>query len=180
MEAIVACALHDGAIGYKGGIPWVLPSDLARFKQITCEHPQGLVNAVIMGRRTWASLGKKLPGRMNVVISRTLRVEDDPNVHVFESLSDAYAVLDSQCNIHKIFVIGGESLYEEAMASGTCETIHVTLIHNYKDEADTFFPFDRLVQNYVSTYNSDLYQENGVIFSFHTYQRKQHKKKKIW
>jgi len=100
---IAAMERNSRVIGRGNSIPWSLPKDLARFKQITMGH------TIVMGRCTFESIGRKpLPGRRNVVISSTVRTSE--GVTVMRSLSEA-AALDGE-----IFVCGGAALYREAMS----------------------------------------------------------------
>lgn len=112
----VAAVASNGVIGNEGGIPWKLPSDFKWFKQLTLDH------VVIMGRKTWDSLPKKpLPKRYNIVVtSKPLNVEtDEPfdyagNVFATSDLTDALSIGMFEARRRrqdKIFVIGGESLY---------------------------------------------------------------------
>ena len=102
---VVAAVASNGVIGARGGLPWHLPEDLKHFKAITYGHP------VIMGRRTWDSLGKPLPGRENIVVTRspTLHV---PGASIAASLEAALA-LCSRATV--AFVIGGGELYAAAL-----------------------------------------------------------------
>ncbi len=103
---LVAAVAANGVIGAWGRLPWHLPEDLQRFKTLTYGHP------VIMGRRTWDSLGKPLPGRDNIVVSRR-RALDAPGASVADSLEAALALcVDSPV----AFVIGGGELYAAALA----------------------------------------------------------------
>jgi dihydrofolate reductase len=102
---LVAAVARNGTIGAKGQLPWHLPEDLKHFKKITLGHP------VIMGRRTWESLGKPLPGRENIVISRQ-RGFDAPGASVAASLPAAIALCAGE---PVVFVIGGAELYTAAL-----------------------------------------------------------------
>ncbi len=126
MITIIACIDAAGGIGKDGTLPWHLKPDLLRFKLLT----RG--STIIMGRKTWESIGG-LPRRHSVVItSRNL-----DNVETYTSLTDAIAQYPSA------FVIGGSQLYDEAFSFA--HTILITRLHNqYK--CDTFFPMHRLKQ----------------------------------
>jgi len=123
---VVACA-ENRVIGRSGGLPWRLPDDLRRFRRLTVGH------AVLMGRRTWESIGRPLPERRNVVV--TSRPLDVPGVEVHPSFGAALAALTSgdpaPC------VIGGEALYAAALPEAT--RIERTLVHA-EPEGDAFFP----------------------------------------
>ena len=121
----------NGVIGKNGQLPWNLPEDLKHFKRLTLGHP------VIMGRRTWESLKRPLPGRDNIVVT-TQAGYDAPGAAVANSLEGALAL----CQGERIaFVIGGTRLFAESLpiAAG----IVMTEIHRDYD-GDTWFPeYDR-------------------------------------
>jgi dihydrofolate reductase len=122
----------DGAIGKDGKVPWRIPEDLKHFKNVTMGH------AIIMGRKTWDEVGKPLPGRRNLVVSRQpgLALE---GAAVFATLDAAIAA--ARATDPEPQIIGGSTIYEAAMPLAT--RIHLTEVHRVVD-ADTFFPpFDR-------------------------------------
>lgn len=108
--AIIAAVARNGVIGRDNGLPWRLPADLRRFKTLTLGHP------VIMGRRTWESIGRPLPGRRNLVVSRNSDYAA-PGAELFASLARALAA----CAGHpgEVFVIGGAELYALALPAAT-------------------------------------------------------------
>jgi dihydrofolate reductase len=111
---LVAAVAANGIIGAAGQLPWRLPEDLQHFKHLTMGHP------VIMGRRTWESLGRPLPGRENIVVS-TRRGYEAPGAAVASSLDAALALCIGE---PVAFVIGGTRLFEAALplASGLVMT----------------------------------------------------------
>jgi dihydrofolate reductase len=118
------------------GIPWHIPQDMKHFYKITTTKSP-LKNAVIMGRKTWDSMQQKpLKNRINVVISSTLSNETE--IVLAQSLQDA---LNKLKNVGHIFVIGGASVYQDALAHPMCTTAHVTWIHEHY-VCDTFFPIE--------------------------------------
>lgn len=130
---------HDGAIGFEGGMPWHLPEDMRRFKELTVSHP------VIMGRKTWESLSPKyrpLPNRDNIVVSRD-PTYTAPGATVVDSLDDALdlarqeAIPDDGLDRSEIWIIGGGQLYREAMPFA--DKAYVTQISMHAD-ADTYAP----------------------------------------
>ncbi len=128
---LVAAVAANGVIGRDGRLPWHLPEDLKHFKRLTLGHP------VIMGRKTWESLSGPLPGRDNIVVTRTAGYEA-PGAAVASSLEAALVLCAGE---PVVFVTGGEGLFAEAMpvASG----LVLTEIHR-DFEGDTRFPhFDR-------------------------------------
>ena len=128
---LVAAVASNRVIGASGKLPWHLPEDLRHFKALTYGHP------VIMGRRTWDSLGKPLPGRDNIVVTRSRRFEA-PGASVACSLE---AALDLGANSPVAFVIGGGGLYVAALAYEDA----LLLTEIQRDyEGDARFPaFDR-------------------------------------
>ena len=130
ISLIVAMA-RNYAIGLNGQMPWHLPADLKHFRAITMGHP------IIMGRKTFAAIGKPLPGRRNLVISHNPDFKAE-GAEVFNQIDSALA----QCaDLEQVFIIGGASLYEAMLARA--DFLYLTEID--KDfEGDTFFPeFDR-------------------------------------
>ena len=129
---IVAAMAENRVIGKDNAIPWPLKEGLGNFKELTMGWP------CIMGRKTWDSLPKKpLPGRLNVVISSSVpenmsSVPQEPLF--FTSLS---AAIEHCANYEKVFIIGGESIYKQALS--LADKIELTLIHKEYD-GDTFFP----------------------------------------
>lgn len=124
MKAIVAMA-RNRVIGAAGAIPWHLPLDFKWFKRATME------GVVVMGRRTFESIGRPLPGRRNVVLSRSARFEGVEMLPSFEALDEAaYAPAP-------VWIIGGGALYERALP--VCSDLFLSLVDG-EPEGDTFFP----------------------------------------
>lgn len=146
MEIIVAYAHPSGAMGYNNTIPWLLKSDIQRFKHITTLCPDGCVNAIVMGRRTWESLPMRpLPNRINIVISSSLESCTQTGMIVKPTLQDAMKYITNEMHIvHKVFVIGGSSLYKEALQRCDCECVHATIVYGFSGSHDTCFPIDML------------------------------------
>src|SRR5260221_3655445 len=101
---LIAAVAANGVIGREGQLPWHLPEDLKHFKRLTLGHP------IIMGRRTWESLGRALPGRDNIVVTRTPGY-DAPDAAVASSLEAALALCSGEL---VAFVIGGQQLLAES------------------------------------------------------------------
>jgi dihydrofolate reductase len=129
--ALVAAIAGNGVIGNGGNLPWRLPSDLKRFKQVTMGRP------VIMGRKTWESIGRPLPGRLNIVVSRSTAFGAE-GVLRSGSLSEA---LETAAKAHpgpgEVFVIGGGELYLQAMPMA--RRLYITHV-DAAPEGDTHFP----------------------------------------
>ncbi len=124
---IVVAVARNGVIGDRGKLPWHLPSDLRHFKETTMGHP------LVMGRKTFEAIGKPLPGRENIVLSRDA-ARSFPGCKTCRSLADA---LDYCKDKEKIFVIGGGELFRAALP--VTDTIIVTALE--RDVAgDVTFP----------------------------------------
>ena len=130
--AMVVAIGDNGAIGKDGKVPWRIPEDLKHFKNVTMGH------AIIMGRKTWDEVGRPLPGRRNLVVTRNPGLVL-AGAEVFASLEDAIAA--ARTTDDEPHIIGGCTIYAAAMPMAT--RIHLTEVHR-NVEADTFFPpFDR-------------------------------------
>jgi len=125
--SLVVAADEQGGIGREGRLPWHLPEDLKRFKALTLGKP------IVMGRRTWDSIGRPLPGRRSIVVSRSpeLKIE---GATVAGSLE---AALHAAGEVPEICVIGGAEIYRLALPRA--DVIHLTRVHTTVD-ADTFLP----------------------------------------
>ena len=135
--AIVVAMAENRVIGRDGGLPWRLPADLARFRALTMGKP------IIMGRRTHESIGRVLDGRHNIVLSNQ-RGFQTPDFHVREltmvhSLKEAFkkAREVASNNVKEIAIIGGASVYEQALP--VADRIHLTVVHA-SIEGDVRFP----------------------------------------
>jgi dihydrofolate reductase len=153
---LVAALAANGVIGKDGGLPWHLPEDLKHFKRLTLGHP------VIMGRRTWESLGKALPGRDNIVVTGHAGYEA-PGAAVASSLEAALAL----CAAEPVaFVIGGRRLFAEALpvAAG------LVLTEIQRDfPGDTWFPeYDRA--KWRETQREAHAAADGMRFDFVLYE----------
>jgi dihydrofolate reductase len=124
---LILARARNGVIGAGGGLPWHLPEDLAFFKRTTMGHP------IVMGRKTWESIGRPLPGRRSVVVTRD-RGFSATGAEVVHSLDEAIALC---CTAEEIFVIGGAHLY--AVALPRADRLLLTEIHA-DFEGDTFLP----------------------------------------
>jgi dihydrofolate reductase len=126
---IIAAMAENRVIGRNNTLPWSLKADMARFRELTLSWP------CIMGRKTWESLPKRpLPGRPNIIVSRTLAAADTPEAAILPSLQEAIQHCE---HYQKIFICGGASIYREALP--LAHTIELTVIHT-QYEGDTFFP----------------------------------------
>ena len=151
--ALIAAIGRNRVIGKDGVLPWHIPQDLKRFKQLTTGH------AVLMGRRTFESLGKPLPRRRNVVVtSRPI-----PGVETFHSVNAALQVLAEE---EKVFVIGGARLYGRLLREA--DELYLTFVHLDVD-GDSYFPeYEEVIQNHFR----EVHREEHGDFTFVDYQRR--------
>lgn len=126
--SLVLAVAENGVIGKDNQLPWHLPADLKFFKQLTSG------NTVIMGRKTYESIGRPLPNRRNLVVSRNEGFTA-AGVEVYTSLGDA---LKSSLGEDEVFVIGGGTIYSKALELDVVERIYMTLVHADID-GDTHF-----------------------------------------
>lgn len=163
--ALVVAIAENGVIGVAGGLPWKLSSDMAFFKRCTMGKP------IIMGRKTYESIGRALPGRTNIVVSRQAGYQPE-GVIVLNSLE---AALDHGRSIaladraDEVAVIGGANIYEQAMEAA--DRLYVTHV-KAKPEGDVFFdPIDPLVWREVAREAFDAGPKDDVGFDIVTYER---------
>ena len=130
MNLSIIVAIGEGnVIGKKNGLPWYLPSDLKHFKTLTNGH------VIIMGRKTFESIGKPLPNRMNVVLAREMDYKLEGCI-VAHSLDEALALPEVQ-NDSEAFIIGGGEIFRQTM--DRVQTLYVTEVH-HNFEGDVYFP----------------------------------------
>ena len=168
MEIVLIVAVADnGVIGAGGAIPWRLKSDMQRLKAITTGKP------VVMGRKTFLSLRRPLPGRTNIVVTNDARFRGD-GVIVTNSVGDARAVAlgDAlrRC-VSEIAVIGGAEIYAQFMDSA--DRLEITEVHA-RPEGDTFFAaIDGAVWQEVARVRNPAGPDDSAAFSYVTYRRRQ-------
>ena len=157
---LIAAVGKAGVIGVENRLPWHLKADLQRFKRLTTGRP------VIMGRKTWESLGRPLPGRQNIVISRN-RDYRAAGAQVVASLDQA---IRDYAGVSSIFVIGGAQIYAAALPFA--DALELTEV-DASIQGDAFFPeFDRdqYVESFREHHEAD--SENDHAFDFVSYRRK--------
>lgn len=158
MISIIVAHSSNRVIGRDGGLPWRLPSDLRRFRELTTGH------TVVMGRRTYESLPdayRPLPERRNLVLSRDPGYRVD-GAEVFADLEQALAACEGEC-----FVIGGEIAYRDALPR--CDRLYATEIEA-ELEGDAFFP-EISASDWRLAERGERLRENDLSFSFNTYER---------
>ncbi|RHY10941.1 hypothetical protein DYB36_002090 [Aphanomyces astaci] len=178
ISVVVAVARKTWGIGINNALPWKLPSDMKRFREITTGTTDATKqNAVIMGRNTWESIPAKfrpLPGRLNVVLTRNAQLAAEleassPQVLAASSLNDALSKLPS-ATIEHVFAIGGASVYNDALRHPACHRAYVTLVDGDFD-CDAFFPSTLKQLGFVETEALGTQRENDIDFHFATYER---------
>jgi len=161
MIAFVVAVAENGVIGRDNQLIWHLPADLRHFKELTLGHP------IIMGRRTFESIGRPLPKRTNIVVTRHLAWEA-------EGCTVAYSVptaleLAQQTDEH-VFIIGGAEIYRQALAAA--DTIHLTEVH-HSFEGDVFFPeINHSEWRETTRERHEPDEKHAYAFSFVTLQRR--------
>jgi dihydrofolate reductase len=156
--ALVAAVARNGVIGAANALPWRLPEDLRHFRALTTGH------AIVMGRRTFESIGRALPGRQNIVV--TSRALDAPDVATARSLAEALAQVRMP---PPVFCIGGGELYRAALP--LADRLHLTEIDRDFD-GDTRFPaFDRAQWREVERTSGRSEGPDPLEFAFVAYDR---------
>src|SRR5919106_2985761 len=125
---IVAAVARNDVIGAGGGLPWRIPEDLARFKKLTMGH------ALVMGRATFESIGRPLPGRTNIVLTRRANWSHD-DVEVAGSVDEALAIAASRGQ--DAYIAGGAEVYRQTL--GIADRLEITEV-DLSPEGDTWFP----------------------------------------
>ncbi len=158
MLSIIAAIGKNRELGKDNKLLWHIPGDLARFRKITANHP------VIMGRKTFQSIGRPLPNRTNIVITNdpAFRAE---GASVVRSLEEAISQAKTSPGNEEIFVIGGGSVYAQTI--GKVDRLYLTVV-NAAAEADTFFP-DYSV--FATVIEKQPQEEGGFHFTYLTLER---------
>lgn len=131
--SIIAAIATNGVIGRNGQLPWRLSRDLQRFKRLTMGH------TIIMGRRTWESIGRPLPGRKTIVVTRQHDYPiNSPSVQIAGSLDDALEIAEEQ-HEDEAFIVGGAELYQEALPQA--DRFYFTEVAA-DVQGDTYFPLN--------------------------------------
>ena len=159
--SLIAALAKNRVIGRDGDIPWRIPEDWQHFKRVTTGHP------IIMGRKTYQSIGKPLAGRTNIVVTRNRDLEIAGSV-IKHSLEDALAFA-APLSSDEVFVIGGERLYTDALPKAN--KLYLTLV-DLEVEGDTFFPaYDDT--EWLETERQENSSERGKpAFTFVTLERR--------
>ena len=154
--SIIVAMATNRAIRINNSLPWHISDDLKRIKQLTTGH------TIIMGRKTYESIGKPLPNRTNIVVSRQQNLHY-PDVIVCDSIEDAISQVDDR---HDIFIIGGAQIYEQALPFAN----HMFVTHVDRDiKGDVFFPeYNEKHWKIISAESRQA--ENGLPYRFVDYE----------
>jgi dihydrofolate reductase len=144
-------------IGVNNTLPWHLSEDLKHFKSLTTGH------TIIMGRKTYESIGRPLPNRRNIVISRDMKASYE-GTEVVHSIEDAFSI---SRNDNEVFVIGGSNIYEQALS--LVDNLYITEIKK-SFSGDAYFP-EINKQIWIESSREDHITNDGLEFSFVKYQK---------
>ncbi|MEN8123537.1 MAG: dihydrofolate reductase [Bacteroidota bacterium] len=159
MITIIAAVAKNNALGKDNQLIWHLPADLKRFKKITTGHH------VIMGRKTFESLGKPLPNRTTIIITRNKNYTAE-NCIIVSSLNEALIKAKADRNP---FILGGAEIYKQAIK--IADILDLTIVH-HDFEADVFFPgIDKSIWKETSRQDFKANEQNKYDYSFVTYER---------
>jgi dihydrofolate reductase len=160
--SVIVAAAENGVIGKDNQLPWRLPADLKRFKEITIGHP------VIMGRKTFESIGKVLPGRKNIIISRNADFKVE-GAEVVTSLGDALKLCAGEA---EAFIIGGGMIFQKAFDLRVVDKIYFTLVHG-NIEGDAYFHLPEGLQWVrVARERHEADEKNQWAFTFMIFEKR--------
>lgn len=159
---IIAAIAANNALGKDNDLIWHLPADLKRFKKVTSGHH------ILMGRKTYESIGKPLPNRTTVIITRNKDYKAAGCI-VVDSIEKAIAVAQEDA---QVFIIGGAQIYQQAMSSNLVDQLDITQVH-HAFEADVYFP-EIDTTDWIQLSNEDFKADdkNKYDFSFVSYKKK--------
>ena len=161
MVTIIAAIANNNALGKDNDLIWHLPADLKRFKKVTSGHH------ILMGRNTFESIGKPLPNRTTVIITRNKNYKVEGCI-VVDSIEKAIAISKSDA---QIFIIGGAQIYKQAMESNLVDQLDITQVH-HSFEADVYFPeidTEKWQETSREDFSSD--EKNAFNYSFVSYRK---------
>ncbi|MDV7187858.1 dihydrofolate reductase [Lutibacter sp. TH_r2] len=162
MITIIAAIANNNALGKNNQLIWHLPSDLKRFKKVTSGH------CVIMGRKTFESLGKPLPNRTNIIITRNTAYKAEGCL-ITNSLNEAIELAKKEDN--NPYILGGAEIYKQSLKFA--DKLDLTFVH-HTFEADAFFPeIDLTIWKQKSREDFKADEKNKYDYSFVTYTKKE-------
>ena len=158
--SLIAALARNRVIGIENRLPWKLPEDLAHFKALTLGHP------ILMGRKTFESLGRPLPGRRNIVITRNADYQPT-GCEIATSIPEAVALCPGA---EEIFFIGGAELYKQVLP--LVDRLYLTEVHTHA-QGDAWFPdYDRHAFREVSRESHTGEKGDALLFDLVVYERK--------
>ena len=161
MITIIAAIGNNNELGKDNDLIWHLPADLKRFKQVTTGH------TMIMGRNTFESIGKPLPNRRSIIVTRNKEYQQD-GCEVVHSLEAAIDLVNTNENA---FIIGGAQIYKESLEKDLVDQLDITQVHE-DFTADVFFPqIDEKIWKEYSRENFEPDAKNKYNFSFLKYRK---------
>lgn len=160
IAAIVAVSTNF-VIGKENKLPWHLPADLQHFKKLTSGH------AILMGRKTYESIGKALPNRLNLILTRNIDYKA-PNCFIINNLQDACKIAAEQ-NYTKLFVIGGAEVYKELLPF--CQKVYLTEVQTIA-EGDAFFELNKQEWQEISRNLTEKDEKNAYAMLFLEFEKK--------
>lgn len=161
MITVIAAIASNNALGKDNDLIWHLPADLKRFKKVTTGH------YILMGRNTYESIGKPLPNRTTIIITRNKNYFKEGCL-IANSLEQAIEMSKEEA---QVFIIGGAQIYKETIAKDLAEQLDITLVHN-EFEADVYFPeIDTKIWKEVAREDFKADEKNEHDYSFISYQK---------
>ena len=163
MINIIAAITDNNALGKDNKLLFRLKKDMAHFKNITTD------NVVIMGRKTYESIGKTLPNRVNIVLSRNMKSNED--FYTFDSIEKAIEWSKENYPQKEIFILGGASVYDKALKDDIVDKLYMTKIKQTVEDADAFFPEIDYKRKWSIT-SVERFFENGIEFFIYEAEKK--------
>ncbi|MGQ3678452.1 dihydrofolate reductase [Tenacibaculum discolor] len=161
MITLIAAIAKNNALGKDNDLIWYLPADLKRFKKVTTGHP------ILMGRNTFESIGKPLPNRTSIIITRNNNYFIDGCL-IANSIEQAIELVEG----NDAFVIGGAQIYKEALEQNLVDRLDITVLH-HEFEADAFFPkIDMNIWKEVAREDFKADEKNKYDYSFVSYEKR--------
>lgn len=154
--SLIVAMSKNHVIGINNELPWHIPGDLARFKELTTNH------TIIIGRKTHESIGKLLPNRRTIVVSRTL----NPKEHEFDVVSSIEQALELCKDEDEVFIAGGGEIYKETLK--IAEVLYLTIV-DVDIDGNTYFPSIDYTK-YNKTYEKHV--KENMSYTFYTFERK--------
>ena len=153
MLSIIAVIGKNREIGCNNKLLWNIPEDMARFKRITTGHP------IIMGRTTFLSIGKALPNRTNIILTRDKNFKAN-NYQIAHSINEAIKIAENSPGGEESFIIGGEQIYKQML--NLADKLYLTVV-NDTPKADTFFPN---YSKFKNTVKKETIETDNLKYSF--------------